>query len=120
MYISEIPIMMVRCLIITIFMEILVALLLGIRNNKDILNIILVNILTNPLVVTIPIYFEYKYGLVAKNISLSLLELFALLSEGLIYQKFLKYKKINGYIVSLLLNISSYLVGVIINLIIYS
>ena len=42
-------------------------------------------------------------------------ELIAFFIEGFIYNKVLKYKKINGYILSLILNISSYSIGHIVN-----
>jgi len=42
---------MLLCLFSTIIIEVLVAILCGVRDKKDILNIILVNAFTNPLVV---------------------------------------------------------------------
>lgn len=115
MKINDLPLIMIRSLLFTIIIEIIVALILKIKDKKDILNIILVNAITNPIVVTIPVYFNYEYGLKERNISLQILELLTLLFEGTIYKKYLKNKKINPYIISLILNLSSYLVGEIIN-----
>ena len=67
MSINELPMIMIRCLLLTIIIEIIVGLILGIRNKKDIINIILVNIVTNPIVVSIPILVLVKYGYSAKN-----------------------------------------------------
>ena len=106
---------MARCLIITIIIELVVGLIIGIRDKKDILNIVLVNIMTNPLVVSLPILILLLYGTTARYITLFLLEVFAVVSEGLVYFKFLKYKKLNGFMVSLILNLASYGIGEILN-----
>lgn len=106
---------MIKCLICTIIIEIVIGLIIGIKNKKDLLNILLVNILTNPLVVTIPIYVLVKYGYNYQIISLIILEVLTVIVEGYIYLKTLKYKKINPFIISLILNLSSYVIGEIIN-----
>lgn len=115
MRIDDLPYIMVRCLILTILIELLVAVIIGIKNKKDLLNVVLVNIFTNPLVVSIPILVRIKMGYNSQVISLIILELFAFISEGFIYSKTLKYKKINPYLISLILNLSSYLIGELIN-----
>ena len=115
MYIDDLPLVMVRCLIITIIIEAVVGLIIGIRDKKDILNIVLVNIMTNPLVVSLPILILLLYGTTARYVTLFLLEVFAVVSEGLVYYKFLKYKKINGFLVSLVLNLVSYGIGELLN-----
>ena len=119
MLLIELPIVMIRCLISTIVIEMLVALLIGIRERKDFLNIILVNIVTNPLVVVFPIVFNIQYGLNARTISLIVLEIFAFLFEGIVYWKCLKYRKLNGFLISFILNMSSFFLGEFINYIIY-
>lgn len=119
MFIEELPLVMVRCLIITILIEVIVGIIIGIRDKKDLLNIILVNIMTNPLVVSFPVYILLKYGQTARMIVLYTLEVLTVLAEGFVYFKFFKYKKINGFLVSLILNLSSYLIGEVINNIIY-
>lgn len=120
MFIHELPIVMIRCLIITIVIEVIIAIIIGIHNKKDIFNVILVNIVTNPLVVSISVYFNYRYGLTPRNICLIFFEIFALLFEGFIYDKYLTYKKMNGFLVSIILNGSSYFIGELINYIMYS
>lgn len=69
MIINDLPIIMLKCLIATIIIEIIVALIMGIRNKKDLLNIVLVNCLTNPLVTSIPVYFNINYGLLERRYS---------------------------------------------------
>ena len=114
MRLNELPYYMVKCLLLTILIEVLVAFILGYRK-KDLLNVILVNIITNPIVVTIPVYFNVKYGLFERNVSLAILEVTTLFTEGFIYKKSLNNKKINPFVLSLLLNLASYFLGVIIN-----
>ncbi len=114
MYINELPKVMLICLTATIFSEVFLAIILGIRKRKDIFNVILVNILTNPLLVSITVALNFYLGLNARHIGLLVLEIGAFLIEATIYKNVLENKKINPYLLSLLLNFFSYLVGVII------
>lgn len=106
-------------LICTITIELLGALLIGIRHKRDLLNVTLVNILTNPIVVSVSLYFNILYGIWPKRIAMIFLEIGAFLIEGFIYKKTLFYKKKSGYQISLILNALSYTLGLIINFIIY-
>ncbi len=115
MILRDLPIIMVRCLILTVIIEVLVALLLGVRNKKDLLNVMLVNIITNPIVVSLPHLLLIYFGYSIYRVSFYVLEVVTVLFEGLIYKKVLNYKKINPFLLSLLLNGSSYLIGEIIN-----
>ena len=118
MNINELPLIMLICLSSTIVIELIMSLLLGIRNKKDILNVILVNIMTNPLVVSILMYITYN-RLFNTTISIIILEILVILTEGFIYKKVLTFDKINPYVLSLILNISSYFIGGLLNNIIY-
>lgn len=119
MIINDIFIIMFRALLCTTLIEIIISILLKIRDKKDLLNIILANCFTNPLVVTIQLYINIKYGFFERNICLLFLELFALVVEGFIYKKYLSFKKINPYVLSIILNTCSYFMGEVINFIIY-
>ena len=119
MILLNLPKIMIICLICTIIKECLVSFILRVKSKKDYLNIILVNILTNPLVVSISVLIQVTQGIKIKNISLIILEILAFITEGLIYHKYLDYKKINGFILSLILNISSYSIGLVINQLIW-
>lgn len=110
----DLPYLLLRCLIITIVIELLVALILGLRK-KDLINVILVNVITNPIVNIVIVSVNVLIGLEYRIYALIIMELFALISEALIYKKVLKYKKINWFIISLILNMSSYLFGEIVN-----
>ena len=105
--------------ITTLLVELVISLLLKVKDKKDIMNIILVNIMTNPLLVILTVYINIVYGLKYRNILIYPLEILVVLSEGLVYKKYLNYKKINPYLLSLILNTSSYLIGLIINYLVY-
>ncbi|MCR4581244.1 MAG: hypothetical protein K5666_01890 [Bacilli bacterium] len=116
MKISDLPCVMIKCLICTILIEVIIAFILKVRNKKDLFNVILVNIVTNPVVVSLPFVFLITRGLRAYRISFIALEIITLFVEGFIYHKVLEYKKINPFILSLILNLGSYFIGEIINL----
>lgn len=118
MNINELPLIMLICLSSTIMIELIMSLLLGMRNKKDILNVILVNIMTNPLVVSILMYITYN-RLFNTTISIIILEILVILTEGFTYKKVLTFDKINPYVLSLILNISSYFISGLLNNIIY-
>ncbi len=118
MRLVDLPYVMIQCLLITLIIECSVAFILKYRK-KDLLNVLLVNILTNPIVTTIPVYFNVKYGVTSRNICLIVLELLVLIFEGFIYNKHITNRKINPYLLSLILNASSYLIGEVINYIVY-
>ena len=113
MGINNMPLTMAICLLLTIIIESIFAFLLGVRSKKDFLNITLVNVLTNPIVVTIPYLIYILYGYKFYTYSIILLEIFTFLIEGLIYLKVLDYKKINPLFLSLLLNLTSYGLGLL-------
>jgi hypothetical protein len=112
---DNMPLIMARCLILTIVIELIFAIILGIRDKKDILNVILVQVLTNPIVVTIPYLIYIEFGYIPYKVSIYILEVLAVLIEGFVYSKTLKYKKINPYLFSFLLNLFSYSLGLVIN-----
>jgi hypothetical protein len=115
MIVNDLPKIMIKCLVLTILIELAIALLIGIIKKKDLLNIILVNVVTNPLVVSLPILVMMLHGIRARYIMLIILEILTVIFEGLIYSKVLDYKKLNPYIISLILNLGSYLIGEVIN-----
>lgn len=115
MIINDLPRIMVKCLVLTILIELVIALLIGIVKRRDLVNIVLVNVVTNPLVVSLPILIMLMYGIRARYIVLIILEILTFLFEGFIYSKVLDYKKLNPYVISLMLNLGSYLIGEVIN-----
>lgn len=118
MKISDLPRIIIYSLLITLVIECLIGLILGFRK-KDLLNIFLVNVLTNPLLNAITGSVNYYFGLRIRTIVLIILEIIVVVTEGFIYYKYFERRKINPYIVSLILNISSFGLGMIINNFIY-
>ena len=111
MNITDLPYIMIKCLLCTVIIELVIAVILRVKTKGDIINIILVNVVTNPIVVSVPIFIMVKYGYHYRMISLYILEVLTVLVEGFIYWKVLNYKKINPFILSLILNFGSYFIG---------
>lgn len=114
MTIDKLPIVMLKCLSLTIIIELSLAVILGIRDKKDILNIILVNVMTNPLLVSLTTYITYN-RIFNRILFIIIMEVLVVIIEGFTYKKILKFKKINPYVLSLILNASSYFIGELIN-----
>ena len=115
MNVNNIPFILIKCLLLTIIIELIMALILGVRDKKDILNVILVNIITNPIVVMSQILLYLYFGYKIEIIGVAILEILVVPIEGLIYKKVLNYKKINPILLSLILNASSLIIGGFIN-----
>ena len=107
---------LVISLILTLIIELGVVIVLGIRNKKDLLLVILVNTLTNPIVVyftNISLILNSQLILIAV---IAILEISAFLVEGFLLKKYLNNKKIQPYLLSFLMNLISFSGGIIINL----
>ena len=118
MLISDLPKVMLISLGCTLIIEIGIAFIIKYRG-KDLLHVLLVNILTNPLLNSVIVAINYYYGLKARNISLLILEILVVIVEGIIYQKYLNRRVINGYLLSIILNVSSYVIGLLVNNLVY-
>lgn len=104
-------------LILTISIELLISILIGIRKKNDIITIIAVNTLTNPIVVfTANLLNNFKIKLLYWSIVI-IMELMVIFIEGKIYEKILDYKKISGLILSFLNNAISFCFGLIITIV---
>jgi hypothetical protein len=99
-------------LVLTIVLEAGFFLLIGKRDKKDLLLLLLVNVLTNPVVVLsfwlVALYTDWNARIV-----LILLELFAVLIEGYYYKKYGRSFRY-PYLFSLAANIVSFGTGVLI------
>ena len=109
------PLYMLACLGLTIIVEILVALIIKIRTKMDLIHIVLVNVMTNPVIVALTNLISINYGYSAGYTFLYIAEVFVVLIEGFVYKKYLDYKKINPFVLALLLNVCSYIAGVVMN-----
>ena len=115
MYLNDLPMIMIRALLLTIIIECVFAFIFGLRNKRNFLIVMLVNIMTNPIVVSVPVLVLVKLGRKYVFPSLMILEVLAVLSEGFVYKKTLDFKKINPYLFSFILNVISYIIGEVIN-----
>lgn len=106
---------MARSFAITLVTELAVAAVLGVRRKKDLLNVALVNLLTNPLVVSVSYSVGFFYGARIRLVCLACLELLAVVSEAFIYKRTLGYKRLNPLLLSFILNASSYIIGYTVN-----
>ncbi len=114
MNIDILPFTILSYLILTIVLELLLGIILGLRK-KDLLYVALVNVLTNPILNALSTLIYIKYYYKGFIISIIVLEIIAFLVEGLIYKKVLSYKKIKPMLLSFILNIFSFSVGQLIN-----
>ena len=99
-------------LALTLALEAAFFLLLGKRDKKDLLLLILVNVLTNPIVVT-AYWLAASYTDWNVNWVLAPLELFAVLAEGYYYKKYGRDFR-RPFLFSLGANMFSFWVGVLI------
>lgn len=117
---NYLPIYLANSLFLTLLIEIAAALLIKIRKPKDLANVALVNLLTNPIVVSATFLAGFFFGSDARLVATIALELAAFLTEALIYRKTLTAKRMNPFLISLILNASSYFLGEVINMFIYN
>lgn len=113
--ITNILFLMLRNLLLTIIIELGIAILLGIREKKDILNIIVINCITNPILnyIMMVVLYLTSNNLIIYSL-LFLFEIIVIIIEYLFYRKKLLFKNINLLLLSIILNISSVIVGFII------
>lgn len=114
MFLYQLPKIMAICLALTVTTEVFVSLILGVKGVSNLLIVALASVMTNPIVVCISKLINYYYGPYAHIAALVILEVFALITEGFVYRYALDYKKINPFLLSLILNAASYTIGVII------
>ena len=101
-------------LVLTLIIELTVSLLLGIRDKYDINIIILANCITNPVVVFIANCINLLNNSWIYTIGVVILETLAIITELFIFKKYLKFKEKSPLMISLVNNIVSYSLGVII------
>ena len=106
----ELLIALAVSLTLTLVLEIGFYLLVGKRNKKDLLLVLLVNILTNPVVVLL-YWLAFLYTDWNTTIVIIPLEVFAILVEGYYYKKYGQSFK-RPFVFSLAANTFSFSVGV--------
>lgn len=102
-------------LFLTIIIELTVSFIVGIRDKDDIKVVILVNICTNPIVVYIANCLMLFTNDFIYNIGVAILEILVVMVEFVLYKKYLKFDKVSPFAISLINNVISFSIGVIIN-----
>lgn len=108
-------------LLLTIVIEVIVSYALGIRTKKDIMIVAIVNICTNPVLVYITdCVLLFSYGKIeVYNIMIVIMEIIVIIVEYLLYRKYLRYKGKSPFIISLVNNMISCGIGIILNNLIF-
>lgn len=108
----------VEALALTLVIELTIALMLKVRNKYDILFIALINCVTNPLInviyAGILLFFRIEAYSLISYVVVFVLEIVVWLTEALFFKKMLEYKRMPGMLLSLILNASSFFIGLII------
>ena len=102
-------------LFLTIIIELTVSFIIGIRDKDDMKVVILVNICTNPIVVYIANCLMLFTNDFIYNIGVAILEMLVVMVEFVLYKKYLKFDKVSPFAISLINNVISFSIGVIIN-----
>lgn len=98
------------CLILTLVFEETAALISGIRKGFDLAVIFFTNTLTNPVVVFADMLL-YTYTSVPRPVYVIILESAVFITEALIFRKLLFARKPNAFLLSLILNGASFVLG---------
>lgn len=114
MTLDQLPLIMLRALALTVLIECVTAWVLGVRSARDQMIVALVNVITNPLVVSIGAAVLFMGGRDIFRISMIVMEISVVLVEGLIYKKKLSCE-INPFMLALICNVVSYICGEILN-----
>ena len=110
-----IPYYMLRALLLTIVFETGLALALGVRKKRDTAVVVLAQALTNPPLVITLMLINLRCSFAAYCTAVAALEILAFLTEGFVYKSTLDYKKINPFLLSLILNVFSFSAGQVVN-----
>ena len=102
--------------LIVLVTELSVSFLLGIRTIREAITVILINIITNPIVVVLSLlltFMFYEWRVFGNFI----LEIAVVFSEGYMFGRFNIFNNKNTYLCALLLNTISFLAGELLKLI---
>lgn len=102
---------------LVLLIELLAGYLLGVKTAKKIITTALINVITNPLAVLCLLSVTIISG-DRPLWGVFIVEALVVLTEGFMFSKFNTFDKKNPYLISLILNIMSFTVGEIINIII--
>ena len=100
-------------LVLTVIIEAVAGYVLGAKKRYDQLVVLLSNLITNPLMNALLTVIAFYSSARMYYIALVLFEIIVVITEGIIYEKHLKLK-MRPFLFSLLLNLSSLILGYVI------
>ena len=112
--ISHMPALLLRCLLCTVIIECAAAFILGLRKPDEQLTVALVNVVTNPLLVSICILVQLFYSKQVYWCVYIGLELAVFIGEALLYRAVLRRKR-DPFLLSAILNSASFFIGMLPN-----
>ena len=118
MTLEHLPLIMLRAFALTVLVECAAAWCLGVRDCYSQIIVILANLMTNPLVVSGGAVVIVQIGYGALLPAMLVFECMAVMAEGFVYSKKLSVK-CNSFLLSLLCNTSSYMIGELLNRFVY-
>lgn len=110
MVVKQIILTLIVCLILTLVLEEITALIVGVRKGFDLTVILFSNLLTNPVVVFSGMLLA-SFTNIPRPVYIIVLELAAFITEALIYRKLLFTKRPSPFLLSLILNSVSFFAG---------
>ena len=114
MTLEQLPLIMIRALLLTVAVECAIAGIAGIRNARDQITVVLANLLTNPLVVSVGAAARFFIGREALVPVTLAMEILTVLIEGIVYKKAIA-DITHPMLLSLTCNASSYIIGELLN-----
>lgn len=108
---------LIRSLLYTLIIELIISIILGIRNKEDIKVIICANVCTNPVIVYITNCLLLLNNMKLLFSIVMFFEIIVVIVEYIIYKKCLRFDKLSPFFISLVNNVLSFGIGIIINII---
>lgn len=101
-------------LVFTLIIEVGMAMVMGVWEHEDIKTVVKVNCITNPIVVILMnLSFELSQSITVRNLVTAVLEIVVVWVETVMYRRWLVHRKRKTFLLSLVLNASSFGIGVV-------
>ena len=101
-------------LVFTLIIEVGMAMVMGVWEHEDIKTVVKVNCITNPIVVILMnLSYELSQSITVRNLVTAVLEIVVVWVETVMYRRWLVHRKRKTFLLSLVLNASSFGIGVV-------
>lgn len=100
----------------SLIIEVISALIIGVRNKWDISMVGLINLITNPIMnsLLIPIRKWYGFEKLYNYLIVIVFEIIVVVLEGLFFKKYWTKTKKNPFVISVIINLVSFIAGLVI------